>query len=119
MRPQPKISQQMYGRMDGGRHTFGVDSWVVPCFFARVDVNPPSLVLAVDLDPDVVFAVPNPSDASAHGAAEHGKAVGKLTSAASAGFEQSPDISVSGEPFVGAAVAVLTSVQFDSGSASS
>lgn len=82
-------------------------------------MNPPSLVLAVDLGPDMVFAVPNPSDAGAHGPAEHGKTVGEFTSAASAGFEESPDVGVPGEPFISATVAILTSVEFNSGSTSS
>jgi hypothetical protein len=73
-------------------------------------MDPSPLVFAVDLDPDVVFTVPDPPYARTHGPAKHGEAVGELTSTATSSLEQGPDVAVAREPFICPTLTILTPV---------
>jgi hypothetical protein len=62
-------------------------------------MNPPSLVIAVDLCPDMVFTIPHPADSGTSSATQHTEAVGKLSCPSSPGLEQCPDLAVSRKSF--------------------
>jgi hypothetical protein len=77
--------------------TFSVDPWVVPHLLTRVNVNPPPLMLAVELGPYMVFTVPYPAHSGTGGTAQHAETVGEFTGSSSSSLEQRPNLAVSRE----------------------
>lgn len=96
----------MGGGMGGGMGmlTFCVSSWVIPHLLTGVDMNPPPLVLAVHLGPDMVFTIPDPSYPGTGSTAQHAETVGKFTCSSSASLEKGPYFAISRESFKGPAV---------------
>lgn len=90
---------------------------MIPCLFACVDVNPSSLVLRIDLCPDVVLRVPDPTNTTTDRPTEHAEAVGPFTNTTTTGLQELPDVRVARESFKGAAGVFRASVEFDSGGA--
>lgn len=80
-------------------------------------MNPSSLVLRIDLCPDVVLRVPDPTHTTTDRPAEHAEAVGPFTNTTTTGLQKLPDVRVARESFKSAAGAFRASVEFDSGGA--
>lgn len=78
-------------------------------------MNPSSLVLRIDLCPDVILRVPDPAHTTADRPAEHAEAIGPFTNTATAGLQKLPDIRIARESFKSAAGVFRASVEFDSG----
>lgn len=76
--------------VDGERNTvghllapaFGVEPWIVPDFLDRVNVDPSLLVLGINFRPNVIFRIPDPTNAAANCPAEHAEAIGPFAYAA-------------------------------------
>ena len=72
--------------------TFSVNPGMVEFLFTSIDVYPSLLVITVDLDPDVIFTVPDPPDSRANCTTEHAEAVGKFSHSSFPGLQQCPHI---------------------------
>lgn len=81
-------------------HTLSVEQRCIPRLFAAVNMYPTLAVNTVDLCPDVVLGVPDPSHSAANRAAKHGEAVGPLSDAAASGLKQNEGVVVSGEALI-------------------
>ncbi len=92
--------------------TISVDSRIVPCLLTCIDMDPALLVLAVNLAEDMVFAVPHPAYSGTHSSAQHGEAVGELSSASPSGVKQCPDIGISRKALVCSTAVDGTAVEF-------
>jgi len=95
-------------------HTFSVEPRGVPGFFTCVNVYPPFLVVAVHFRPYVILAIPDPSNSSSRCSAQHGEAIGPLATPPSLGFQESPHLGISREPFVCTTPIVATLIELDS-----
>lgn len=80
-------------------------------------MDPASLVIRIDLSPDVVFRIPYPAHTTANRATEHAETVCPFTDTASPCLQERPNVGVAGEPFVRAATSLGTLVQFHAGCA--
>lgn len=63
--------------------TLCVQPRIVPSLLARIDMDPPSLLLRVYLGPYMVFLIPYPPHSASDSTAEHAEAVGPLPAAPS------------------------------------
>ena len=93
--------------------TFAVDPWVVPHLLAWVDMDPPPLVLAVHLNPNMVLAVPHPPHSYSRGSAQHTKTIGEFSCSTSLRLQQYPYIRITWEALVCSAAYVTAPVQLD------
>ena len=73
-------------------------------------MDPSPLLLAVDLGPDMIFTVPDPSHSSPGSTTQHAEAVGELSSPTSLRLEQRPDISIARKSLKGRTALVRTPV---------
>lgn len=96
------------------RLTFCVESWLVPRFFTSINMDPSPLVLAVHFCPDMIFTIPYPSDSCPSRSAEHSETIRPFSGPAPLCLEESPNIRVPRESFIGATATFTAPVQFHS-----
>jgi hypothetical protein len=97
--------------------SFGIKTGVIEGLLACIHMHPSSLVLRVNLSPDVVLCIPDPTNTGTDSAAEHAEAVGPLACSATASLKKLPDVGITGESLVGAASGLGTTVEFYAGGA--
>lgn len=90
-----------------------VEKRLVPSLFDGVDMDPALAVFAVNLGPDVVLAVPNPTDSATNCTTQHAEAVGPFTYTSSPCLEQDEGVAVARESLMSLALGVGALVEFD------
>jgi hypothetical protein len=90
-----------------------VQKRLIPDLFNGINVHPALSVLTVYLGPDVIFAVPYPTDSAADCTTQHAEAVGPLANTSSSCLEEDESVTVAREAFVGLALSVGTLVNLD------
>jgi len=90
-----------------------VEKRLIPDLFNGIDVHPALAVLTVYFGPDVVFAVPYPTNSAADCATQHAEAVGPLTDTSSSCLKEDESVTVAREAFVSLALSVGALVNLD------
>jgi hypothetical protein len=90
-----------------------VEKRLIPDLFNGIDVHPALSVLTVYFGPDVVFAVPYPTNSAADCTTQHAEAVGPFTNTSSSCLKKDKGITVARETFVSLALSVGALVDLD------
>jgi hypothetical protein len=98
--------------------TFSVHPRLVELLLTGVDVHPSFLVLAVNLDPNVIFTVPDPPHSRADSSTEHAEAVCEFPNSSFSSLQQRPDIGVSRKALVRTATWIAAAVKLNLGCSS-
>ena len=94
-------------------HTLSIEQGLIPSTLANIDVNPSLAMNTVDLCPNMILTVPDPSHSTSDSSAEHAETVGPLANSAPAGLQKYKRIVVAWESLVSTTMCMGTLIELD------